>query len=31
MAQGIGDLVLAEAVERLQNAFPKLDLRLRTD
>jgi DNA-binding transcriptional LysR family regulator len=31
MAQGIGDLVLAEAVERLQNAFPKLNLRLRTD
>jgi DNA-binding transcriptional LysR family regulator len=31
MAHGIGDLVLAEAVERLQTAFPKLDLRLRSD
>jgi DNA-binding transcriptional LysR family regulator len=31
MAQGIGDLVLTEVVERLQTAFPRLDLRLRTD
>jgi DNA-binding transcriptional LysR family regulator len=31
MPQGIGDLVLPEAVERLQTAFPKLNLRLRTD
>ncbi len=31
MAQGVGDLVLAEAVDRLQTDFPKLDLRLRTD
>src|ERR1700733_14797849 len=31
IAQGIGDLVLAETVEQLQTAFPKLDLRLRTD
>jgi DNA-binding transcriptional LysR family regulator len=31
MPQGIGDLVLPETVERLQTAFPKLNLRLRTD
>ena len=31
MAQGIADLVLGEAVEQLQTAFPRLDLRLRTD
>jgi DNA-binding transcriptional LysR family regulator len=31
IAHGIGDLILADAVERLQNSFPKLDLRLRTD
>jgi len=31
MTQGIGDLLLTEAIERLQTAFPRLDLRLRTD
>jgi DNA-binding transcriptional LysR family regulator len=31
MAQGISDLVLGEAVDQLQIAFPRLDLRLRTD
>jgi DNA-binding transcriptional LysR family regulator len=31
IAQGIGDMVLTEVVERLQTAFPRLDLRLRTD
>ena len=31
MAQGISDLVLTDAVERLQAEFPQLDLRLRTD
>jgi DNA-binding transcriptional LysR family regulator len=31
MAQGVGDLVLAEAANRLQTDLPKLDLRLRTD
>ena len=31
IAQGIGDLVLGESVEQLQTAFPRLDLRLRTD
>jgi DNA-binding transcriptional LysR family regulator len=31
IAQGIADFVLGEAVEQLQTAFPRLDLRLRTD
>jgi DNA-binding transcriptional LysR family regulator len=31
MAQGIADIVLSEAVEQIQTAFPRLDLRLRTD
>lgn len=31
MAQGIGDLLLTEAVEGLQTAYPLLDLQLRTD
>lgn len=31
VAQGIGDVVLADAVKRLQDGFPRLDLRLRTD
>jgi DNA-binding transcriptional LysR family regulator len=31
IAQGIADFVLGEAAEQLQAAFPRLDLRLRTD
>ncbi len=31
VAQAIGDLVLTQTVQQLQLAFPKLDLRLRTD
>ena len=31
IAQGIADFVLGEAVEQLRTAFPRLDLRLRTD
>jgi DNA-binding transcriptional LysR family regulator len=31
MTPGIGDLVLGETAEQLQTAFPRLDVRLRTD
>jgi DNA-binding transcriptional LysR family regulator len=31
MAQGIGGLILAEAIDGLQKAYPRLNLRLRTD